>query len=513
MNDFNRSNKVTGVHWLKKPITSLNIKLHLKPENGIALPNFEDFTNESANLVQTVDATEFNFKWQQKTFSTWELSRYSDIHNCISDTELEYHEIIKDSSIEASKVFTYIHEDNYLPTPKTENLREKSDGFEGLTSCMAKLSLNGTLSRFVNEDTMSMGRLFRSEDNIAVDGDSWMSMHVVLDNSEYNEDSQLLLKQEAVLLSLHHNTTRNYVIVSPDVNTLEWNPYAVETSTGVRWNYVYALQLEFDREDDVDDLEILLKKLKKKWHSKNKHFLNFTMPSIGKKQYFITFEILSAKDFDADELYVEFFIKYPDGVTSSDVHHGRTHVTTSMRSEDEPTQAHFAQTVDLQVEADDDHEPAPIKVFFEVISTDWWGRHRTEGYAYLPLPLDPGHRTRVLTCVRPEEKDKVEAESRRFFVGGCHLLKDLDVLTKPRMQNTDFHYASSGTLHLRWSTVAQSTIACRLPPAQPSVSSASAVLQGAEAVLKQYRKARARLAAATRDLKCHDGGGDSWVNG
>lgn len=79
-------------------------------------------------------------------------------------------------------------------------------------------------------------------------------------------------------------------------------------------------------------------------------------------------------------------------------------------------------------------EPPSIKLFMEAISSDWWGRHRTEGYCYLRLPLEPGCFTKTLSCSRPEEANTVDAESRRFFLGGCHLIKDLEVLAEPQLQ-------------------------------------------------------------------------------
>lgn len=74
-----------------------------------------------------------------------------------------------------------------------------------------------------------------------------------------------------------------------------------------------------------------------------------------------------------------------------------------------------------------------------MISVDWWGRHRTEGYSCLTLTLEPGEYKQSLSCSRPEELDIVEAESRRFFVGGCHLIKDIDVLINPQLHVRSFY--------------------------------------------------------------------------
>lgn len=128
---------------------------------------------------------EHTFKWQEKVFSTWELQRYSDVHNCITDTELNYHDMIKDLDYKPSKICTYIHEDSYLPLPSEINSMKKNKySIQNLNSCLERLNLNDKLGL---ADTSSMGHLFRSEEDMAVKEEQWTAMHVVFDNSEYNE--------------------------------------------------------------------------------------------------------------------------------------------------------------------------------------------------------------------------------------------------------------------------------------------------------------------------------------
>lgn len=64
-------------------------------------------------------------------------------------------------------------------------------------------------------------------------------------------------------------------------------------------------------------------------------------------------------------------------------------------------------------------------------------------------------------------------------------------------QEANFRYVSSGKISVLWRTISQT---------QSSVShtylpdNSTDLLKGAEAVLKQYRKAKATLAAATKSL-------------
>ncbi|KAF9413881.1 hypothetical protein HW555_008031 [Spodoptera exigua] len=498
MHDFNRCNKVAGVYWLKKDVRDLQLKMKLKPQDGIlTLPKFEDCTKGSNILKLENTAEEYSFKWQEKVFSLWEIQRYTDVHNCITETELNYHEVLQNVEHKPAKVFSYIHDDSYLPLPV--DLKKRNNSLLNLDQYMEKLNLNDAIDKAFGGDTISATGLFKSEENIALTDEEWTAMHIVFDNSDYNEDSQLIFKQEVPLLSIYHNTVHNYLVMMPDANNLELNPYIVETSEGVPWGYQYSVEIEFE-DDDAEELVILLSKLYKRWERKQKHLLNFVMPSPGKKQYYVTLEILNATQFDMDSMYIEFDIKVPEDIQCSDSLQGKTHTSEAFEVEGYREWS-YGHIIEFSLEMNTGTEPAPIKVFLEAISSDWWGRHRTEGYTYLPLTLEPGCYSKDLTCMRPEELDAVEAESRRFFLGGCHLIKDLNVLAEPQLQNANYKYTTTGTISVRWNIISQAQVGGLVaPPPQPSTSSASALLLGAEAALKKYKKARARLAAATKDL-------------
>ncbi|XP_063833252.1 uncharacterized protein LOC135082386 [Ostrinia nubilalis] len=311
MHDFKRTNKISGVHWLKEPIDNLRISVKMKPHNGIlSLPKFENYTNVSngINSDSFEQTEEYTFKWQEKAFSLWEIQRYSDVHHCITDTELTYHNMLNDLDYEPVKVFTYVHDDYHLPLP-LNNVKSKSNNIIDLSTCFERLNLNDRIEKALVKESSSMGHLFRSEENLDVDNKEWRAMHIAFDSSDYNEDSQLVFKQEAILVSVYHNITHNYLLVSPDENQLELNPYCAETSAGVPLGYHYAIGLRFEDAGDSEELTVLLNKLHKKWEKKHKQLVNFCMPSLGRKIYHLTLEILTAKEFEMDDLYVEYTIR------------------------------------------------------------------------------------------------------------------------------------------------------------------------------------------------------------
>lgn len=89
------------------------------------------------------------------------------------------------------------------------------------------------------------------------------------------------------------------------------------------------------------------------------------------------------------------------------------------------------------------------KLYFQVASQDGWGRHRTEGYAYLNVPSEPGKNSFLffnstnffrkqkgfyhenLNCWRPRG-DSIFNELRRFFIGGSHELEDINYVGIPK---------------------------------------------------------------------------------
>ncbi|CAK1589961.1 unnamed protein product [Parnassius mnemosyne] len=507
MFDFNRNNKRTEIYWLKQPVTDLKIKIKFKPQSSIiSLPKYEDFvtTSNKVNLekVDTDKVEEYVFKWQEKVFSAWEINHYKEIHNCISNADLCYNGMLKSREYEAQKVFTYVNQDNHLPSPLNWK-KSANKSFFNLNSCLEKLNLEDRIGRVLGNSS-STHHLFRSDENITTGKEQWIAMHVVLDDSLYTDDSQLLVKQEYVLLSLYYNVIENYLIVTPDANDLMVNPYDVVMEAGSS-DHQYGVEIIFEELESDEELVTLLNNLYKKWENKHKRLLNFVPPPLGRTKVYVTFEILSATDFELDNIYIEYEIKIPEEVICESSLHGRTHVSKGMINEDSSHWS-YGHIIELELEISIEIDAPPLQMFFEVISTDWWGRHRTEGYCYLPLLLSSGYNTKRLSCTRPEEKNKVEADSRRFFVGGCHLIKDLEVLSKPQLQSADFTYTATGYIDVRWSTVKQvHELGGQELPAPAGSSSSSALLQGAEAVLRQYSQARARLAAATKDLADGDG--------
>ncbi|CAG4931901.1 unnamed protein product [Colias eurytheme] len=499
MTDFLKSNASSGVYWLKEPLQNIKFKITIKPrESIILLPKFEDYSNTSQtqNLAKADGSAtkEYVFAWQEKVFSQYEIKKYSDIHNCISESDLSLHNKLKQNNALPQKLFTYLNEDCFMPLPIVEK-KSYDTGIPFLNSCLEQLNLNDKVNSSIGNETNSTRDLFSSQENV-IAGAEWTAMHIMYDNSKYDDDGNIIYSDECLLLSLYHHQEHNYLMVSPDVNNLS-NPYNIEGATD-NLHLEYYVGIDFGVQECSEELVDLLNKLYKKWQKKQKYFMPFVMPPLGGKKVFINLEITSAIEFEMDNIYIEYHIKIPDNIQCKNDLIGRTHVAQSLVRENGQIWL-FGHTVDLELDIATGIDPPPLKIFFEVISQDWWRRHRTEGYSHLALTLHPGIYKEQLSCSRPEELNKIEAESRRFFVGGCHLIEDLEVLEKPQLYAGNFRNVPTGTISVHWSTIIQSQSPGHHSPVP--IASGSALLQGADAVLKQYKRAKATLAAATRNIR------------
>ena len=68
------------------------------------------------------------------------------------------------------------------------------------------------------------------------------------------------------------------------------------------------------------------------------------------------------------------------------------------------------------------------KLLIQINSCDSWGRHRIEGYAYVPIPIQNGSINVDVNCYKPVEDNYLKVYS--FFLGGSRKIPDLKELAK-----------------------------------------------------------------------------------
>lgn len=89
------------------------------------------FNAEQLHDAEDLDEIEFyNFQWQQKQFSSSEIRRYSNLENCKTDREKEYHKRITEDNryldekgdvCYTGKIFSYVNDDEFRDEKTEQN--------------------------------------------------------------------------------------------------------------------------------------------------------------------------------------------------------------------------------------------------------------------------------------------------------------------------------------------------------------------------------------------------------
>ena len=160
---------------------------------------------------------------------------------------------------------------------------------------------------------------------------------------------------------------------------------------------------------------------------------NFEMPPAGMFRLHVYGEIVSARMFDYDCLYVNYMLDLPPGWTAGEDTRlqGITQRCYTAANDNGEDVAHFSFPVEADLffsinSLDTDKEVLPRwpQLLVEVVSVDTWSRYRVEGYGHTVLPSHPGHHSLVIDTWRPVVS-KTYAEMKRFFIGGTPELEDI----------------------------------------------------------------------------------------
>lgn len=302
------------------------------------------------------------FRWQQKIFGQFERSFYLDRKNCATELERKYHAEVAKLSEKSNVVFSYVND----------------DGYEGVDDNCEKMHLMADL------------------------GDS----------------------QANNLCTVTYDPVQKVLTMRPDFTQSE--PYRIHIEGDVKKIFHYRIddvseKIPFDaqlKEDEIlDRINLHQQKLKL-----DKGHTEFELPGKNKLDVCLYLEILAARNFEHDNVYVQYFIDLPAhwSCKNSDALKGCTQ--TSFRANSDDGAAHFGLPFEICLEYDvqrmDEEEvlKSPY-IYFEAVSKDSWDRFRTEGLAYTILPVtQAGLHSYALRCLRicPEG---IVGNLRRFFIG------------------------------------------------------------------------------------------------
>ncbi|PAA93628.1 hypothetical protein BOX15_Mlig011790g1 [Macrostomum lignano] len=197
--------------------------------------------------------------------------------------------------------------------------------------------------------------------------------------------------------------------------------------------------------------------------------IDFEMPT-EPLRVLVRGEIMTAKHFEYDHLYVHFFLDLtPDWFVKTAAGLSGTTQICATKVEEVDDVAHFSYPFEFEIfferlvpAGEDDYTfPRWPIMYFEVMSQDSWTRHRTEGYTYLTLPATPGPHDFRLQCWRPTG-NSVVCELRRFFIGGTPELEDSTFTNVPtdfdgtHLSKFGFNTETTGELTVRLHSIHQS---------------------------------------------------------
>mmetsp|Transcript_41602 Transcript_41602/g.103952 ORF Transcript_41602/g.103952 Transcript_41602/m.103952 type:complete len:566 (-) Transcript_41602:143-1840(-) len=313
-------------------------------------------------------------------------------------------------------------------------------------------------------------------------------------------------------------------------------PYRLETESGCVYEYwlenatepadasevaaAHAKELRFQQElfDKTQEL---------RRNFVGDEFEPFTdSPELDARKVMINCEIVSARGFDLDHVYVQYLLDVPGNWATGDAPQlwGNTQVSRVRHKKDVNGKstmdavAHFGMPVELTLwealkeEAKNKEEKEGEKggggakrvpcMLLQVNSYDPWDRQRVLGYGHMNLPLTPGFSDQSVMTWRPALSQI--GKMRSFFIGGTPELRDLTFAGLPTtlqgsLSRYGFSSESSGSVRVRSHCVVQGA-----KPAQPKdtkhtrdmlKAGAQAVAdathggrQGREAVLMRARK-------------------------
>ena len=208
---------------------------------------------------------------------------------------------------------------------------------------------------------------------------------------------------------------------------------------------------------------------------------NFTEPPRYGAKVCIMGEILTAFDFEEDNLYLFTEIRLPEGwsfndedyydpratdTDESDLINRKRSITHTVKSTASPDDrkpiAHFSFPFSYCLFADSLLSDWP-KVCVQVNSVDSWERHRIMGYGFLEFPPSPGFHELSVQTWRPIES--VQTEIYSFYLGGSVRIEnpwELCDSSAPDESGNEsvvnrygLHTRSSGSVQFRFSILTQ----------------------------------------------------------
>ncbi|XP_071783046.1 tectonic-like complex member MKS1 isoform X1 [Centroberyx gerrardi] len=390
--------------------------------------------------------------WQEKLFSQYEMELFQSEAVCQTPLERQYHTEVKalnrTKGRQNHRIFTYTDHDRYTNCLPFHQLQHSQDLVTAVKSTPTFLAERMANMRHRRQDRRTMDCSIPKSKMINwepteefvktshVVNNAMQTMHIM---GDLGPPGKLGQKENECLLLTIRTDGNGIVTVKPDFNEGK-EPYRIETEGEKR--EVWRLTLENVSTAMKPEEKEREQHMYKDLYIRHKEYLNslvgqdFEMPPAGILRLLVNGEIVSAKGFEYDNLYIHFFMELPNNWSSLPFQSlsGVTH-TCRTKTLGRDNVAFFSYPFSFEAfhmnekESEESLPQWPV-LYFKVLSLDFWQRYRTEGYGYLVFPATPGKH--VMTCHtwRPLQTGTVSV-LRRFFIGGSPELEDHSYVRVP----------------------------------------------------------------------------------
>ncbi|KAJ3589541.1 hypothetical protein NHX12_010386 [Muraenolepis orangiensis] len=379
-------------------------------------------------------------KWQEKLFSEYEMELFQNEAVCQSPLEQQYHtevqSLIRSKGRRNRRVSTYTDHDRFTSHLPSQQLQPSQDSVTTARSAPTFLAERMATVRHRRQERRTVDCSLPRSNTITWEpsqdfvksshmvNNAMQTMHIMAD---LGPPGKLGLKENECFLLTVRTDGNGIVILKPDFNKGK-DPYRIETHGEKK--EAWRLTLENVSSPMAPEDKEREQHMYKDLYLRHKDYLNslvghdFEMPPAGVLRLMVNGEIVSAKGFEYDNLYVHFFMELPNNWS-----------TLPFQPLSGDSVAFFSFPFDFEAfhlsenESEESLPRWPV-LYFKVLSLDSWQRYRTEGYGYLVFPATPGKH--VVTCHtwRPLQAGTVSG-LRRFFIGGSPELEDHSYVRVP----------------------------------------------------------------------------------
>ncbi|KYM98296.1 Meckel syndrome type 1 protein [Cyphomyrmex costatus] len=257
------------------------------------------------------------------------------------------------------------------------------------------------------------------------------TMYVMADLSRRDEPTTIeSTDSETLLCTVTYDKVRKLLTISPDFTLGDEQHYNVTNDYGVRFNYrIEHISEERTPLELQEHLEDVRREVQQQLSYKETElYKELQLPPANLSALVISLDIVSARNFSYDGLFVTYFIDLPQHWSTNQKERlvGRT-----QKSLLDNKTAHFSYCTDIclyypsnEVQSLSNNASSRWpRLLFSVASLDSWTRYRMEGYAALPIPMTPDRYKFTIPTWRA--KGSIIDTLRRFFVGGSYELEDI----------------------------------------------------------------------------------------